>query len=220
MQNVDVALLQEAALQQSHAHATRDFCVRQDRAALHVVALTAGVTVEKEAALGQGTVLPVYVKELGLRILNAHAVCNRETGESHDYQGFRRCVEAIEHYCDRHDGPLLVVGDFNASVHLKYDARQFERLFQRLAAIGLHDQACGTECESTLAGMCRSEHASTRTYRNKDFRIDYCFTNNAARARTSSTTVGEHCGLSDHRPLFVEVKSAELSLFSQHASHA
>jgi endonuclease/exonuclease/phosphatase (EEP) superfamily protein YafD len=148
----------------------------------------------------------VRIPELGLRVLNAHAVYNTEERESHDYQGFRRCVDAIERYCENYEGPLLVVGDFNASVHLNYDVLQFRALFQRLAEMGLHDQACDEACAESLAGTCRRQHEPTRTYRAKDYRIDYIFANDAARPMTSSSRVGEHGGLSDHRPVFAEVR--------------
>lgn len=205
-QRVDVAFLQEAALNNSQAHAKRQYCVRQDGAALHVVDLSGRISIIAEPALGEGTVLPVRIPDFGLRILNVHAVYNREAGESHDYQAFQRCVEAIETYCERYNGPLLVVGDFNASVHLTYDTKQFQRLFQRLAELGMYDQACDDECSESLAGVCSRQHAATRTFRGKDYRIDYVLTNSAARRFTSGCTVGVHGGLSDHRPVFVDVR--------------
>lgn len=139
--HVDVALVQEANPPANFggAHAPREYAVRQDHAALYVLALKRGIELTQETARGGGSVLPARVGGSNglLRVLSVHAVLDKEQRESHDYQGFRRCVDGIEEYLSQTDAPVLIGGDFNAWLHLRYDVTAFLKQFRRLAALNL-----------------------------------------------------------------------------------
>lgn len=203
---VDIALVQEANPPEalSHAFAPREFEQRLDGAALHIIAFSDELSIIPEPPLARGTVLPAIIGKLGgLRVLNAHAIRDKGQRESHDYQGLRRCVDGIEEYVRATDAPILIGGDFNASVHFSYDTKQCRAEFSRLAALGLTDLACNTGCSIGPSG-CHEIHSPTRSYRGGDYRIDYLLVNNRAQAMFERSSVDMTSGaLSDHRPVLV-----------------
>jgi endonuclease/exonuclease/phosphatase family metal-dependent hydrolase len=204
---VDVALLQEANPPASFrgVHAPREYAIRDDGAALHIVTLASGAELSREPVRGRGSVLAARLGGSdGLRVLSVHAVLDKEQRESHDYQGFRRCIDGIEEYLAETNAPVLIGGDFNASLHLRYDVTAFAKQFRRLTALNLADLMCDDLCEACDDG-CRTVHQSTRQTASGEWRIDYLFANAAARGLFGRAFVDMSAGmLSDHRPVIVD----------------
>ena len=102
------------------------------------------------------------------------------------------------------DHPIVVAGDFNAS--LEFQWADFTPPFLRLKKAGFSELVCGSDgaCKETWQGLCIGSHAKTFRRGASMFRVDRMYGNDEALRRLSSIAVDESdvpLTLSDHRPI-------------------
>lgn len=114
-----------------------------------------------------------------------------------------RCIPAIESLLDS-TRPILVAGDFNASIDLNYQHTSMRKVFHSLRELGLRDVLCTPQCVLDPSGQCLSSHERTFRRGVGSWRIDHMYANQelAKRLLFASVDVSEAAWLlSDHRPI-------------------
>lgn len=205
---VDAALLQEASSSNFDliAHTKRiHSATEHDRGT--AFALAREISHRHVATLAGGDVVSIELPEYSdLLMVNVHSLRGRDSSGVHESDSsamLHRCIPAIQSLLDS-TRPILVAGDFNASIDLNYQQTSMRKVFQALRDLGLKDVLCTSQCALDANGQCLSPHERTFKRGSGAWRIDHMYANPALAERLLSASVDVSdaaWSLSDHRPI-------------------
>ena len=174
--------------------------------------------IEWVGSFANGDVSALRLIDEDLLLIGVHSQRGNSATSEQYHDALTRCIEAIESLVS--SKPTLIAGDFNFGWHIP-SVRHVSQTLGKLRSMGFSDLQCDDGCYIDSEGQCRHRHEPTFTQDKRRWRTgekrhrnDHVYGNKAVRKRVIAVAIDseEAWDLSDHRPILIELISADQTL--------